>query len=380
MKKRALLISCFNWYKGRLDSVRDVLIDKGYDVKVLIADFDHIRKTSIQKKYTECTYVKVPEYRNNLSISRMRSHIVFGQWAKRFLKNYQPDLIYLQIPPNNTAVHCLRYKRSNPQTKYLIDLIDLWPESVPLGKLLQMPPAWIWKKIRDDSLKAADHVFAECMLYQKRLKNVLDPNRTSTLYLYKEQSEEERELVKELVKKRTVTEKCLSFAYLGSINNIVDIDNICRVLNECCNVGIKVTIEIIGDGESRREFLKRAEAAGADVHYHGVVYDEIEKIKILTPCDYAFNMMKKTVAVGLTIKSIDYLSYGLPLINNIKGDTWKMVEEEGVGVNYKMGYETSDFLRILLEMKTDEVRAYDVYLKHFTRQKFIYDLKKRIQI
>ena len=44
-------------------------------------------------------------------------------------------------------------------------------------------------------------------------------------------------------------------------------------------------------------------------------------------------MMKPGVCVGLTMKSIDYFCYGLPLINNIPGDTWQLVEEHGIGVN-----------------------------------------------
>ena len=45
--------------------------------------------------------------------------------------------------------------------------------------------------------------------------------------------------------------------------------------------------------------------------------------------------MKKSVCVGLTMKSIDYFEFGLPIINNIKGDTWNAVEEYGIGINYR---------------------------------------------
>ena len=37
--------------------------------------------------------------------------------------------------------------------------------------------------------------------------------------------------------------------------------------------------------------------------------------------------------MGLTMKSIDYLSFGLPLINTIGGDTWDIIEKYGIGVN-----------------------------------------------
>lgn len=81
-------------------------------------------------------------------------------------------------------------------------------------------------------------------------------------------------------------------------------------------------------------FLNRLNVAGATVKYHGIIYEESMKIQILGLCDLAFNLMKESVQVGLTIKSIDYFSMGIPIINNIKGDTWKLVEENCIGFNY----------------------------------------------
>lgn len=52
-------------------------------------------------------------------------------------------------------------------------------------------------------------------------------------------------------------------------------------------------------------------------------------------CHYGLNIMKEDVRVGLTMKSVEYFAAGLPLINNIKGDTWDFVEMEEVGVNFK---------------------------------------------
>ena len=43
--------------------------------------------------------------------------------------------------------------------------------------------------------------------------------------------------------------------------------------------------------------------------------------------------MKETVAIGLTTKSIDYFNAGLPIINNIKHDTVKLVDQYGIGIN-----------------------------------------------
>lgn len=45
--------------------------------------------------------------------------------------------------------------------------------------------------------------------------------------------------------------------------------------------------------------------------------------------------MKSNVCVGLTMKSLDYFKFGLPILNNIQGDTKKLVEERNIGYNLK---------------------------------------------
>lgn len=330
--KKAFLISCFNWYKARLEPVRDLLIRQGYEVSVLTSDFSHIKKKAIDERYSECTYIHVPSYKTNLSLARIKSHLCFGKQVAKFIENEKPDLIYLLLPPNNTAKYCTQYKRKNPNIKLIIDIIDLWPESMPIGVLKKSPLAWIWRKWRDDAVKIADHVFTECDLYQKKIAGVLNSKKTSTLYLYKELPEKEKLLVQDIIN-RPKKDDVLRFAYLGSMNNIIDIEGICKVLKSVVDSGNKCELHAIGDGVAKERFEQLSIETGCAPYFYGIVFDEKEKIKILAPCDYAFNMMKENISVGLTIKSIDYLSYGLPLINNIKGDTWKLVEEEKIGIN-----------------------------------------------
>ena len=330
--KKAVLISCFDWYKKRLEPIRELLLNQGYEVTILTSDFNHIKKTEITERYLECTYIHVPSYKKNISLKRIKSHLFFGKCVKNKLNQINPDFIYLLLPPNNTAKYCTQYKKERPNTKLIVDIIDLWPESMPIGFAKKTPLAWIWKKWRNNAIRIADHVFTECTLYQEKLSYVLNPEKTSTLYLFKEQTEKEKLLVQDIIKNKK-DDGVVRFAYLGSMNNIIDIDGICNVLKAYISSGKKCEIHAIGDGESRNKFKQMVDNTGCKTFFYGKIFDEIEKIKILAPCDYAFNMMKDNVSVGLTIKSIDYLSYGLPLINNIKGDTWNLVQKEKIGTN-----------------------------------------------
>lgn len=368
-EKRALIISCFDtWYFNRIEPLYELMEDSGYKIRILVSDYHHIKKQYVANKNKSCTYVHVPGYGKNLSFTRIISHLVFGASVNKYLNSYKPDLIYLLVPPNNTATYCALYKKHNPACIYIVDVLDMWPESMPLKMLKHTPPAWIWAAMRDGSLRVADHIFTECGLYNRKLEKVLDLSKTSTLYLYKQQSEEEKNLVKQVIAGREgqlngTRNKNISFAYLGSINNIVDIEGICSVLASFKGQGLGILVEVIGDGESREEFIRELKKTGARVNYHGAVYDEKEKIKILAPCDFAFNMMKETSQVGLTIKSMDYISYGLPLINNIKGDTWGLVEKYGIGINIGKNSQTKTVL-------IDHKRVLDIYRKKFTRDVF----------
>ena len=363
--KKALLISCFNWYKSRLEPIRELLISHEYEVIVLIADFDNIEKRPVQRRYDECTYVPVPGYKSNLSVLRIKSHFSFGRSVKRYIRDIRPDLIYLQIPPNNVARYCSKYKKKNPGSKLILDIIDLWPESMPLVIIKGMPLANVWKGWRNDCIQVADHVFTECNLYQEKLKHVLKPEQASTLYLFKEQTKQEKELIQEIIKGRKTKEKIIKFAYLGSMNNILDINGICSAIRVFMKLGYEPELYAIGDGINKEKFQTAVESVGCRTFFYGFVFDEIEKIKILAPCDYAFNMMKDSLEVGLTIKSIDYLSYGLPLINNIKGDTWEMVEKEGIGVNVVR------LTTIHLPSLIDHSRITDYFFYKFSKKAYI---------
>lgn len=43
--------------------------------------------------------------------------------------------------------------------------------------------------------------------------------------------------------------------------------------------------------------------------------------------------MKSHIIVALSMKSIDYFQSGLPVINNLSGDTWDFIEMYNAGYN-----------------------------------------------
>lgn len=362
--KKAIIISCFDWYEKRLCYVKETLKKRGYTVTVIQSDFDHINK----KRILNCEgyqVIHVPAYKKNLSFMRIFSHIWFAGSALKKIKSISPDLIYALIPPNFVGAVCGYYKKYNLNMKLIFDIIDMWPESMPVKRYEKLFLIHWWKGLRNKALKYADFVFTECDLYQQKLEMYLDKEKCQTLYLCSKVKAAER-----MEKRANQDSNTINLCYLGSINAIIDIDGIYDFLSMLQEHIKEVTLHVIGEGESRDLFIKRMEQTGCKVYYHGKIFDEFQKSEIMSECDFGINMMKDTVEVGLTIKSIDYFANGLPIINNIKGDTWKIVKEQGMGINVQK--EDKECINRILQLKNKQMKTKvrKFYNSTFTEEAF----------
>ncbi|HEY8385669.1 MAG TPA: hypothetical protein VIK82_05540, partial [Porticoccaceae bacterium] len=162
-----------------------------------------------------------------------------------------------------------------------------------------LPPFSNWRDLRDHYLHAADVVVTECALYHQLLGERCGMERLHTLYLARDPGA--------FCPEPALPEGRISLCYLGSINNIIDIPRIQEIIR---TMGAPVELHIIGDGEQRQALIDGASEAGALVSYHGKVYDPAQKRRILDRCHFGLNIMKDSVFVGLTMKSMDYFEYG----------------------------------------------------------------------
>lgn len=258
----------------------------------------------------------------------MYSHHNFAKRALQEVNNIKPDILYVIAPPNTLLKQAAKYKKKN-NVKLYFDIIDLWPETLPIKskiKNLLHIPLKMWSNLRDKNLTKADAVITECNLYQKILNKKLEKVEKHTVYVADNKYNTNVSLRKEQ----------LDICYLGSINNIVDVDFICKIVKHI-NEKRKVKFHIIGDGEKREELVNYIKNNKIDFEYYGKIYDDERKARILEKCYFGINIMKDNVCVGLTMKSIEYFKFGLPIINNIKADTYDVVEKYSVGYNINNG-------------------------------------------
>ena len=320
-----VIVNCFDTYEHRVALLCDAFIKEGHNVEVLTSDYRHFEKVQRSDQKDNFRLFHAKPYKKNLSYSRLSSHVQLSKDIFKYLgRRETPDLLWVLLPPNSFAKDAAKYKKTHESVRLIFDLIDLWPETMPVGSIKNFFPFTIWRNLRDNNIKVADHIVTECVLYQERLKDVIHGMPTTTLYLARPLVPYEPHL--------NLPNDRVNLCYLGSINNIIDIDEIGKIIEEIKKCK-SVELHIVGDGERKEELVKVSEKAGASVVFHGKVFDRKEKQKIFDSCHYGLNIMKNSVCVGLTMKSMDYLEFGLPMLNNIHGDTWENIEKEKVGIN-----------------------------------------------
>lgn len=353
---KVVIVNCFDTYEDRVDLLHDFFVNKGFDVTIIQSNFRHFKKVYRMEDKKNFIFVESKPYYKNMSVARLTSHYSYAKSSFKIVEKIKPDLLYVLIPPNSLAKFAAKYKKKYSNVKLILDLIDLWPESLPVGKIKDLPPFIVWRLMRDNSLQQADFVITECNLYKSILENVLKGIKTETIYLAKKEFK--------IDSYPKINRDNIHLCYLGSINNIIDIPKIKAIIKTIHEIK-PVTLHIIGDGENKQIFIDEINKTGASIEYHGKIFDTKKKQDIFDKCHFGLNIMKDYVCVGLTMKSIDYFQAGLPVLNNIKADTYYLVEEYRAGLNiandniFKVARKVTEMDLIeLLAMRNNSKKLY----------------------
>lgn len=321
---KVIIINCFDTYEHRVDLLCDFFRCHGSDVSVYTSDYRHFRKEKRNDNKVGFKYVDTIEYKKNISFARIYSHYKLAKDIFKQVENESVYLLWVLLPPNSFARHAYKYKMKHPDVKLVFDIIDMWPETMPVKRFDSFPLVGYWRDLRNKYLKYADYVVTECDLYQEAINKYAQSDKLSTIYLAR--------TIKQFHPSKKQPVDKIVLCYLGSINNIIDTKEIANIIYTLKKKKA-VILHIIGDGEKKDNLINDARIAGADVIDHGRIFDGVKKQRIFDSCHYGLNIMKENVFVGLTMKSMDYFEAGLPIINNIHGDTWEMVKKYKLGVN-----------------------------------------------
>ena len=359
---KVCVITCYESNEERMGFVLDACTKKGYEVIGFTSNFSHIRKEKRNKVPEKYKTVNTRPYQKNLSLGRILSHIRFSKDVFACVEKEKPDLIWLMAPANSLIAQAKKYKKKHPNTKLIIDIIDMWPESLPIKVNKNGFPFSIWKNIRTKNIDCCDALVTECSFYHEILKNEY-PGQITTIYWARDEHER--------IINSNLSDEPFSLCYIGSINNLIDIDRFVEIVK---GINVPIVFHVIGEGENTSLLLEEL-GKQCDVIYHGAIRDPKEKADIFSKCHAGVNVYKEGLYIGLTVKCIDYFEHGLPIINNIKGDTWRFVEEEDVGINYD-GSHSIDVAK-LLNLRMNNGHILKLFHNNFTKDVFI---KKCIEV
>lgn len=376
-KNDAVIITAFfNYDFGiRIKYLENYLIKIGYKVTIISSNFDHRNKKYFFLKKRNLNLVHVFSYQKNISFLRIISHYDFSRKVFQLCYKLKPDLIYAITPPNFLFYYLNKYKKRHNNIQMVFEIEDLWPESIPLNyhlKNICKPIFNVWAKIRDKNLKRVDKIIFECEHFKNYLYNKI-PSTTlcSTIYLGKDDTFSGNFEIE--------FENKLNYLYIGSINNLIDLKLIVKIM-KISQKKLESVLHIIGGGENTSKLIKMCINNKINVKYYGYIFNEKVKQDILKKCHFAFNIMKKNVFVGLTMKSLEYFHYAIPIINNIPGDTFEIVKKYRCGINITSQKNiVEDISNLINDLNTIKIKEFKkksrlVYEEYFHPNKMEYKL------
>ena len=248
--KKALIFDTYDQYQIRIQYIERALKNCGYETQILFADFDHVRKQYVTSRRSNVSYIHSKAYQKNISFSRLYSHFDFAKECVKTAEKYHDvDLIYVMVPPNSMSKEFALYKKKHPEVKLWFDVLDMWPESLPVSnrlKRLGKPAFNQWRILRDENLVAADLVTPECKLFEKELKKYHSYQNMHTIYLCQKEHFQKTDI--------SIDEE-IHFLYCGTINNIIDIHLIGEFLWKVRKKK-KVVVEVNSMGATYVNLLK----------------------------------------------------------------------------------------------------------------------------
>lgn len=323
--RKCVLISCFDHYPTRMESMIGFFGQHNCETTYIISDYAHYEKKRYTRSYpdTKTVQLHVPAYKKNISLNRLISHYVFSVKLLKQLKKEKPDIVYCNFPPNSLLGKIEKYKSAHP-CKVILDCYDKWPESFPYSDstgLLRYPFA-AWAALRDRHIQSADLIIS-----------VSDEGRESLLKISGSVPVAVLRPALSAAESPEYTfdaDEQINFLYLGNVNHIIDINLGAEFLAKMSALK-KTVLHIIGGGQFLDEFVQRVRESGVEVICHGVIFDIEKKKEIFAKCHMGLNIPQRKIHSTMPLKAVEYMRLGLPFINTGIGNIRDLVSERGIG-------------------------------------------------
>lgn len=353
---------------------------------VVTTDFNHGKKRyyeADEAEHPNQITLHVPDYKKNLSVKRIWSHLMFARQLKKYLNSLEekPSAIYCTMPTSSSAYVCAKYCKEHG-IKFVIDVIDLWPDSLlPLvkGKAVIKALLYPWTYLTRYAYKLADVIMGESVKYANEAKKYNQNAEVYPIYL----GVDMQIINKVKAEKPVILEKPedeVWIAYAGSLGVSYDFDTLLAAVKSI-HGRYKYRLWFVGDGVRHNEVETYIKSNGLNAEITGFLpYDQL--LGYLSYCDIAINIFRKDTKVVYSYKFNDYVAMDCFVLNSLEGETAQMVDEYRIGRNFNFSDQP---LSIVLEdtlKNWDEYRKRNVNCKRLVEDKLdkeeIYSVVKEI--
>lgn len=371
MKEKVFIIS---YYFNLRDSDRaysayQYFKQRNYEVKLICGNYDHSSKKKIDYGMDDVLEVPVVRYKKNISFKRIYSNLKFALDTKKIIKKETPFNIGFVIGPPNATGYFVNKEIHRKGALFVLDIFDLYPETIPvnekLKKILKYFGFGIWAYFRDASIQKADIFTVSCRYYFIRL-NLQENDKQKVIPLCKDD--------KDMFEIKKLPTDEIRIVYLGALTGNYDFEGLVSLMDELKKNGTPAKLFIIGDGYNKDWLLSSLQEKGIKYEFFGRVYDESFKQTIFEQCHFGYNGFKENASIALSYKSMEYMSNGIALINSCKEDTWDLVENRNIGLNYQHG-QMKILAEKIISLSADAIHkmkmnAFEVYVEEYSFSKY----------
>ena len=306
-------------------------------------------------------FLPAPPYSRNVSIARLRNHRAlargFAELAPKEAR--RPDVVLASAPPPFLARQAGRFARS-VEAGFVVDVQDAWPETFlrlapgPLRGLFRclLSP---WYRAGNEAYAAADAIVGVADEYVRQAAARSGRSQTTaTVPLGVDLAGFDRAAKAGAGPDRTKPDGHVWLIYSGSLNRSYDCLTILRAFAHLRGREDfdRLRLFVTGQGELAEEAGRIVAAEGlANVTLAGFM-DFPAWAALMSRCDVGFNASFPEAMIYLPNKIFWYMAAGLAVLNTIPGQCSRIVEEGGIGLDYRAG-DAADCARAIATLLDD---------------------------
>jgi glycosyltransferase involved in cell wall biosynthesis len=308
----------------RMSAWKNQLESEGFETLFFTTDFEHQRKLWIKNAPKDYILLKsFISYKKNVSISRLINHflISISLYISFKKQEVKPNYIIVSYPTIWLSLFSLIYGKIN-NIKVIVDVRDKWPDIFVLNPLLYilMWPLFIIKKI---IFKYADKLIAISPGYYNWALPNIENCQESIIPL---------SLPEVLKQNRSISlNKPINFIFVGTLGTTYNLEMLLTIHDALLKENISFKIFVCGDGP-KKTWLENNVSKRHNIEIFGWLnkYELDEKLK---NAHFGLMLYSDSAPQGWPNKLIEYMANGLPIINNLVGESWELIEKQQVGIN-----------------------------------------------